>query len=39
MDSWGLMNFFTNFKLPLSENTGNFLIMISGKSKIIFKLD
>ena len=31
MASSGLMNFFTNFKLPLSENTGNFLIMVNLK--------
>ena len=28
MDSGGLLNFFTNFKLLLSKNTGKFLIMI-----------
>ena len=39
MDSWGMLNFFTNFRLPHSKNTGNIIIMIYGKSKFTFRLD
>ena len=39
MDSGGLLNFFTNIKLLLSKNTGKFLIMIEGKSKVKFEFD